>query len=147
MVLSAMLLGTGCGSALAGTDALRRRPRATLLIPLLGLGLLWLAFPLASELSRITSLGATMAAAAAISFAAGAALGVALPTGLALYARSEAAVAESWAINGAFSVLGTSLAAFSGLLFGSQRLVALAMPCYLIAWLAAAQHQRLGANS
>jgi len=146
-VLSAMLLGTGCGSALAGTDALRRRPRATLLIPLLGLGVLWLAFPLASELSRITSLGATMAAAAAISFAAGAALGVALPTGLALYARTEAAVAESWAINGAFSVLGTSLAAFSGLLFGSQRLVALAVPCYLIAWLAATQHQRAGANS
>ena len=146
-VLSAMLLGTGCGSALAGTDALRRRPRATLLIPLLGLGVLWLAFPLASELSRITSLGATMAAAAATSFAAGAALGVALPTGLALYARTEAAVAESWAINGAFSVLGTSLAAFSGLLFGSQRLVALAVPCYLIAWLSATQHHRAGANS
>ena len=146
-VLSAMLLGTGCGSALAGTDALRRRPRATLLIPLLALGVLWLAFPLASELSRITSLGATMAAAAAISFAAGAALGVALPTGLALYARAEAAVAESWAINGAFSVLGSSLAAFSGLLFGSRGLIALAMPCYLIAWLAATQHQRAGANS
>jgi hypothetical protein len=146
-VLSAMLLGTGCGSALAGTAVLRRRPRATLLIPLLGLSVLWLAFPLAGELSRISSLGATMAAAAAISFAAGVALGVALPTGLALYARSEAAVAESWAVNGAFSVLGSSLAAFSGLLFGSQRLVALAVPCYLIAWLAAALHQRPPANS
>jgi len=135
-VLSAMLLGTGCGSALAGVGALRRRPRATLLIPLLGLTALSLGFPLAGELSRMSSLAATMAAAAAVSFAAGASLGAALPTGLALYAPSEAAVAESWAINGAFSVLGSSLAAFAGLLFGSQRLVELALPCYLIAWLA-----------
>ena len=50
-VLCAMLLGTGCGSALAGTGALRRRPRATLMIPLLGLIALSLAFPLAGQLT------------------------------------------------------------------------------------------------
>src|SRR5205085_3289717 len=97
-VLSAMLLGTGCGSALAGTGPLRRSPRATLMIPLLGLLVLSFGFPFAGQLSRIASLNATMAAAAAISFAAGASLGVALPTGLALYARTEASLAESWAI-------------------------------------------------
>jgi hypothetical protein len=139
-VLGAMLLGTGVGSALAGTTLLRQRPRVTLIIPLLGLITLWLAFPFAGELSRISSLPMTMAAAAGISFAIGLSLGVALPTGLALYAESEATVAECWAINGAFSVLGTSLAALAGLLFGSQRLVLLAIPCYLIAWLTALRH-------
>jgi hypothetical protein len=70
----------------------------------------------------------------------GLALGVALPTGMRLFAPGERALAEAWAINGAFSVLGSALAALAGLLLGSRWLATLALACYgpvwLVAWVA-----------
>jgi hypothetical protein len=65
----------------------------------------------------------------------GAALGVALPTGIRQLATSERRVAEAWAVNGAFSVAGASLGAFAGLILGSHGLAALALPCYLAVFL------------
>jgi len=49
-------------------------------------------------------------------------------------ANGEVRVAETWAANSAFSVLGSTLAALGGLVLGSHGLVTLAPPCYLLAW-------------
>jgi hypothetical protein len=52
-----------------------------------------------------------------------------------LFAHSEVAVTEAWALNGAFSVLGSVAGALGGLLLGSRGLVAAAIPCYVLAWM------------
>jgi hypothetical protein len=52
-----------------------------------------------------------------------------------LFAQGETALAEAWAINGAFSVLGSTLAALAGLMLGSRWLAGLAIPCYATVWM------------
>jgi hypothetical protein len=52
-----------------------------------------------------------------------------------LFAQGERELAEAWAINGAFSVLGSTLAALAGLMLGSRWLAGLAILCYTIVWM------------
>jgi hypothetical protein len=131
LVIAAMLLGTGLGSRAAAVARVERGPTLVLLWPLAAVGALVALFPYLGELSSAPSLRWTAAGAGVLSLGIGAALGVALPTGIRQLARSERRVAEAWAVNGAFSVAGASLGALAGLILGSHGLAALALPCYL----------------
>jgi hypothetical protein len=139
LVIAAMLLGTGLGSRAAARARVDGAPSLVLLWPVAAVGTLVALFPHLGELSSAPSLRWTAAGAGVLSLGMGAALGVALPTGIRRLATSERRVAEAWAVNGAFSVAGASFGALAGLILGSQGLAALALPCYLavflIAWL------------
>ena len=135
LVIAMMLLGTGIGSAVSGYPPLRNAPRLTLAIPPLAVAFLVIAFPLVAHLGDAPTLLLTAVGAALLSGTMGVALGVALPTGMRLFAQGERGLAEAWAINGAFSVLGSTLAALAGLMLGSRWLAGLAIPCYAIVWM------------
>jgi len=135
LVVATMLLGTGLGSALAGVRRLRAVPGWILAVPAVVLGTLIIGFGHVGELSRLSSLTAAAVACGGVAGLTGLALGVAFPTGIRLFACSDVAVTEAWALNGAFSVLGSVAGALGGLLLGSRGLVAAAMPCYVLAWL------------
>jgi hypothetical protein len=134
LVIATMLVGTGLGSALAGIGRLRDIPGWVLAVPPVVLGALIIGFGQVGELSRLSSLSAAAVACGGLAGLTGLALGVAFPTGIRLFARSDVAVTEAWALNGAFSVLGSVASALGGLLLGSRGLVAAAIPCYLLAW-------------
>ena len=135
LVIATMLLGTGLGSRAAAGARVGGAPSLVLLWPVAAVAALVTLFPHLGELSSAPSLRWTAAGAGALSLGMGAALGVALPTGIRQLATSERRVAEAWAVNGAFSVAGASLGAFAGLILGSHGLAALALPCYLAVFL------------
>ena len=135
LVIANMLLGTGLGSALAGVRQLRDFPGWVLALPPVVLGSLIIGFGQVGELSGIPSLSAAAVVCGGLAGLTGLALGVALPTGIRLFAKSDVAVTEAWALNGAFSVLGTVAGALGGLLLGSRGLLAAALPCYVLAWM------------
>jgi hypothetical protein len=135
LIIAVMLLGTGIGSAISGSPPLRNAPRLTLALPTLAVALLVIGFPLVGHLSDAPRLLLTAIGGAFLSGTMGVALGVALPTGMRLFAQGERALAEAWAINGAFSVLGSTLAALAGLMLGSRWLAGLAIPCYATVWI------------
>ncbi|HWN17609.1 MAG TPA: hypothetical protein VNO19_01725 [Gemmatimonadales bacterium] len=135
VVVATMLVGTGVGSALAGVERLRAVSGWVLAIPPAVLGALIVGFGHVGELSRLSSPTAAAVACGGLAGLTGLALGVAFPTGIRLFARSEVAVTEAWALNGAFSVLGSVGGALGGLMLGSRGLVAAAVPCYVLAWL------------
>jgi hypothetical protein len=134
LVIAAMLLGTGIGSALSGRRWVRLSPSAALGIPFLATLALLVVFPGIESLNSLYSATSTSAAAGVLSLIMGAALGIALPTGLVLFAKSEVAVAEAWAINGGLSVVGSAFGALGGLVLGSRGLMGLAVLCYALAW-------------
>jgi hypothetical protein len=133
LVVATMLLGTGLGSAAAGLPRLRRAGATVLLVPLAFVTLLVLTFGRIAALDAIPSLTWTAVGAGLLSSLAGLALGVALPTGMRAFAPTSVAVTEAWAINGAFSVLGSAAAALGGLILGSRGLLAAAIPAYGLA--------------
>jgi hypothetical protein len=135
LVIATMLVGTGLGSALAGAQRLRAFPPWVLAVPPVVLGTLIIGFGYIGELSRLSSLTAAALACGGVAGVTGLALGVAFPTGIRLFARSDVAVTEAWALNGAFSVLGSVAGALGGLLLGSRGLLVAAMPCYVLAWM------------
>jgi hypothetical protein len=146
LVVAAMLMGTGLGSALAGHRRFRSSPGAVLALPLLAATGLGLAFPYLGWLSDAPTLAWTAVASGLLSTVTGILLGVALPTGVRVFTSGERGVAEAWAINGAFSVAGSALAALTGLTMGSHGLVLLAVPCYLLAWATVVWGHRLAAS-
>jgi hypothetical protein len=135
LVVATMLAGTGLGSALAGVQRLRAVPGWILAVPPVALGTLMIGFGHFGDLSRLSSLTVSAVACGGVAGLTGVALGVAFPTGIRLFAHSDVAVTEAWALNGAFSVLGSVAGALGGLLLGSRGLVAAAIPCYVLAWL------------
>jgi hypothetical protein len=135
LVIATMLLGTGAGSALAGIGRFRAVPGRMLVVPLLALGSLMIGFGHLGDLSRVSSVTAGAVACGGVAGLMGLALGIAFPTGVRLFARSDLAVTEAWTLNGAFSVFGSAAGALGGLLLGSRGLIAAAIPCYLLAWL------------
>jgi hypothetical protein len=144
LVIATMLVGTGLGSALAGVRRLRAVPGWVLAVPPVVLVILIIGFGHVGELSRLSSLTAAAVACGGVAGFTGLALGVAFPTGIRLFARSDVAVTEAWALNGAFSVLGSVAGALGGLLLGSRGLVAAAVPCYVLAWLIVRLRSRSG---
>jgi len=125
LVLATMLLGTGLGSSAAGHPKLQGSSvtRAT---PVAAVTALAVVFGHISVLDRVPSpiwVGLLTALV-------GTALGVALPTGIRHFAGSTTVVAEAWALNGAFSILGSAAAALGGLVVGSRGLLVGAAGCY-----------------
>jgi hypothetical protein len=59
-----------------------------------------------------------------------------------VFTRTQADVAEAWTVNGAFSVVGSVLAAMGGLLVGSRGLLLAAIPVYALALAILATGQR-----
>ena len=137
LVIAMMLLGTGIGSAVSGYSPFRSAPSLTLAVPPLAVAMLVIAFPMVGRFSEAPTLLWTAVGAALLSGTMGVALGVALPTGMRLFTQGEQELAEAWAINGAFSVLGSTLAALAGLMLGSRWLAGLAIPCYALVWMVA----------
>jgi hypothetical protein len=135
LVIATMLVGTGLGSALAGSRSLRDIPGWTLGVPPAVLTGLIIGFVHVGELSRFTSLSVGAMACGGVAGLTGVALGVAFPTGIRMFANSELAVTQAWALNGAFSVLGSVAGALGGLLLGSRGLLVAALPCYLLTWI------------
>jgi hypothetical protein len=135
LVISTMLMGTGAGSALAGHARLRGMEARVLGIPAITLSVLILVFSGFTTLSELPSLTLSALGAGGITGLTGMALGVAFPTGIRVFAGTDTAVAQAWALNGAFSVVGSVLAAIAGLMFGSRVLLAAAIPLYASAWL------------
>jgi hypothetical protein len=135
LVIAAMLLGTGLGSRAATASRLGRGAPLLLLWPLAAVGALIAVFPYLGGLSAADSLGWTAAGAGALSLGMGAALGVALPTGIRRMAGSERRAAEAWAVNGAFSVAGATFGALAALILGSYGLALIALPCYVAVFL------------
>jgi hypothetical protein len=72
---------------------------------------------------------------AALTTTVGGSLGVVLPTGIRAFAGSSTRVTEAWAVNGAFSILGSAVAALGGLAVGSRGLLMGALLCYGTAFL------------
>jgi len=142
LVLATMLMGTGLGSSLAGRRGFDQKPGLVLLFPVLAVGFAVWAFPLAILLDRMPSLFWSAVGAGGITTVIGVALGVALPTGIRHLADSGMAVTQAWAINGAASVVGAAAGALGGLLWGSQGLMAAALPCYGLALLIGVARRR-----
>ena len=142
LVVATMLAGTGIGSVLAGIPDFRARPAVTLSIPPLILGSLIVGFGHLAHLSQLSSVAATRLTCGGVAGLTGLVLGFAFPTGIRLIARSELAVTQAWAVNGAFSVLGSVGGALGGLLWGSRGLLLAALPCYIVACLIVASGEQ-----
>jgi hypothetical protein len=144
LVIASMLLGTGLGSALAGLLSRHLTPATLLAVPILALGCVCAGFSHVPQLAELPSRFATALGAGLLSCGVGVALGFALPTGMSVFARSQAGVTEAWTMNGAFSVVGSVLAAAMGLLVGSRGLLLWALPMYAFACLLVIAVQRRG---
>jgi spermidine synthase len=122
VTLFSLLLGTGAGSFLSrriGEPHVRTRLVAALLgVTLLGLASI-IALPPIIRAAIGAPLPARIALAVALMFPAGLLMGVPLPAGVRLLARRHAELLPwAWAMNGAFSVLGATLAVFIAMNWG-----------------------------
>ncbi len=122
VTLFSLLLGTGTGSFLSRRIAesrVRRRLVAALFgITLLGLAAI-VALPPVIRAAVGAPLGVRIALAVAMLFPAGILMGVPLPAGVRLLARRQSDLLPwAWAMNGALSVLGATLAVFIAMNWG-----------------------------
>jgi predicted membrane-bound spermidine synthase len=122
VTLFSLLLGTGVGSFLSRRIA-DENVRARLLAALFGVALLGLAAIVTLPPLIRAAIGATLAArvalAVALMFPAGLLMGVPLPAGVRLLARGRPELLPwAWAMNGALSVLGATLAVFIAMNWG-----------------------------
>ena len=122
VTLFSLLLGTGIGSYLSRTidpaDVHHKLRQALLGVVVIAIAAIWLLPPLiiaaipAPRWVRIV-------AAAAVLVPAGAMMGVALPAGMRLlHARQPSLVPWAWGMNGALSVMGSTLAIFIAMNWG-----------------------------
>ena len=138
VVLFAMLLGTGLGSAASGRLVASGRPSRAGLAILAVLAPLCLALPWTHALELVRSQAARLAIAGLLIGGVGFVLGLAFPLGARRVARTgEWAVQKMWAVNGAASVAGSALAAFVGLTAGSTAVLAVGAGFYALATAAA----------
>ena len=122
VTLFSLLLGTGSGSFLSRRIA-DARVRARLVVALLGVALLSLAAIVALPPIIRAAVGAPLAArialAVALLFPAGVLMGIPLPAGVRLLVRRQPDLLPwAWAMNGALSVLGATLAVFIAMNWG-----------------------------
>jgi hypothetical protein len=148
VTLFSLLLGTGLGAAWSrGFDvrSLRRTGAIGIVtVALVAIAIIVVATPIVAWAIPF-SRGARMAVAAALLVPMGVALGIPMPTGLRiLSARAPQMVPWAWGINGAFSVLGATLAIFIAMNWGFRTTLLAAALTYLFgltALLAATQPQ------
>ena len=137
VVLFAMLVGAGTGSALSMSIYARCGPWAiaaaigtfvALMVCLL------LAFPALDQLALGLKLGARIAFVFLIVFLIGVPLGMPFPLGLAaLSVRSPGLIPWGWAINALMTVVGSLLAAVLSLQVGFTTTLVLAIGIYILA--------------
>ncbi len=138
VVLFAMLLGTGIGSAVSSRLFPSGRPSRAGLAILATLVVLWLALPLVSSLEHVGSMALRLGIAGLLIGAVGLALGLAFPLGARAVSRTgEWAVQKMWAVNGAASIAGSVIAAFVGFTAGSGAVLAAGVLFYAVATAAA----------
>ena len=122
VTLFSLLLGTGLGSVLTrAVDDLRiRRVTMSALIAIVALALASrVAVPWLVDAAIPWPLGVRIAVAVAILVPAGILLGMALPGGMRMLAARRPEIAPwGWGINGAFSVVGATLAVFIAMNWG-----------------------------
>jgi hypothetical protein len=122
VTLFSLLLGTGAGSFLSRRIA-DAHVRSRLVAALFGVTLLSLVAIVALPSIIRATIGATLAArialAVALLFPAGLLMGLPLPAGVRLLARRQTELLPwAWAMNGALSVLGATLAVFIAMNWG-----------------------------
>lgn len=137
VVLFAMLLGTGLGSAASATLFPTGRVRGAAMgivgtLAVLSVGLPWFSYfeSTPSFAVRVVLVGTLVAVVGAV-------LGVAFPLGVRRVARTgESAVQRMWAINGAASIAATVVAALVGLTLGTQMVLVVGALAYVVAGVA-----------
>jgi hypothetical protein len=122
VTLFSLLLGTGVGSFLSRRID-ESRVRSRLVASLMGITVLGLAaiaaLPPVIRASVGAPLGARIALAVALLFPAGILMGIPLPAGVRLLVRRQPDLLPwAWAMNGALSVLGATLAVFIAMNWG-----------------------------
>ncbi len=156
LVVGALLVSSGLGSALAG----RRPPspgggwprvaRAALFVTIVA-GILVLAWPLVADQLRTAPRLVRAGVVAALLLPLGLAAGMPFPTALAALGSArrgvERSVATAWAVNGIFSVLGGLGATILALRVGFPAVAAAGIACYVAvaaaaAWTGAASRTR-----
>ncbi len=136
VTLFSLLLGTGLGAAwsrrLAGPGLVRAAAIALALIALLGVAWGTAVTPLVGWAMPFARPG-RIAVAVATLVPMGIALGVPMPAGIRLLrARAPDMVPWAWGMNGAFSVVGSTLAIFVAMNWGFQMTLFAASAAYLV---------------
>jgi hypothetical protein len=122
VTLFALLLGTGLGSLLSRRVSVEDVLR-TGLLAIAGVVTITtvavVALPAVIDIAIVWPLSLRLVLATALMIPAGVLLGIPLPTGMRLLAaRRPALIAWSWGMNGAFSVVGATLAVFIAMNWG-----------------------------
>jgi len=137
VTLFSLLLGTGLGSYLGrwiGDGAVRSRA----ILALVGVAVLGvvgaLALPALIRAAIPMGLTARMAVAVGMLLPAGLVMGVPMPAGIRLLTRESAPLIPwAWAMNGALSVVGATLAVFIAMNWGFSTTLLVGSAVYLLA--------------
>jgi hypothetical protein len=137
VTLFSLLLGTGLGSFLtrAVSDARVRRVTTSALVAIVLLALAArMAIPWLVDVAIPWTLNVRIAVAVAILVPAGVLLGMALPGGMRILAARRPEIAPwGWGMNGAFSVIGATLAVFIAMNWGFSATFLAAAAVYTLA--------------
>jgi hypothetical protein len=137
VTLFSLLLGTGMGSLLSRRVAPARVKRVTVraLVAVSGMAVLIIvALPSVIDAAIAWPLPMRILLAAAVLIPMGVLLGVPLPGGMRLLASSQPGIiAWGWGINGAFSVVGATLAVFLAMNWGFSVTLSIAALVYAAA--------------
>ena len=137
VTLFSLLLGTGLGSFLtrAVSDARVRRVTTSALVAIVLLALAArMAIPWLVDVAIPWPLNVRIAVAVAILVPAGVLLGMALPGGMRILAARRPEIAPwGWGMNGAFSVIGATLAVFIAMNWGFSATFLAAAAVYTLA--------------
>jgi len=136
VVLAALLLFTGIGSALSDRFGSAARKNLRLIVPLILLTLLLTAFvtPYLFNATLGWSLLARVLVSVLILAPLGILLGMPFPSGLRIIGEEvPSLVPWAWGVNGFFTVIGTVGALILGMAFGFKAVLVIAAACYLIA--------------
>ena len=148
VTLFSLLLGTGLGSLLGRRVPDERIVPVTVRALLAATAVAGIAaFALASVLDLVIAwpLAARMALAAALLIPLGMILGMALPGGMRLLDKARPQIVPwAWGVNGAFSVIGATLAVFIAMNWGFSVTLSIAGLVYVLA--AAILHLQAGAH-
>ena len=133
VVLASMLVGTGIGSFASRPLFSDTRLAAAWMSIVAVLALLVLGVSGLSYLNQIDSSGGRIAAAGLLTGVVGFVLGFGFPLGVRLVAPAgEWAVQKMWAINGAASIAGSSIAAIIGVGMGCRAVLATGLAFYAL---------------
>jgi len=137
VTLFSLLLGTGLGSVLSRVvddQRIRRVTMSALLTIVLVALVTRFAIPWLVDLAIPWPLAARVAVAIAILVPVGILLGMALPGGMRLLATQRPDIAPwGWGLNGAFSVVGATLAVFIAMNWGFSTTFLAAAAVYAVA--------------